>query len=213
VKRLRWSGVFERPVVYDLAQRVCGVGARRLERIYREVFGGVRGAVLDVGCGPAPDTPAPLGTLVGLDINPRYVARYVRADAGATRACRLSGVVASAAALPFADGAFDECRSAATLHHLPDPLASRALREMYRTLRPGGRLAVFDMVRPPSILASPLGWLVCRLDRGGSVRPEPSLARLAAEACAGAWEIRSFWYGWARLRGCVLTLRKPPLPR
>jgi len=207
----RWHRLLERPAIYALSQRICGAGGRRLERVYRELFGASRGTVLDVGCGPTPDTPPPVGTLIGLDVNPRYVGQYVRASAGRTHRLVLRGVVASAAELPFADGSLDECRSAATLHHLPDDLASRALREMYRTLRPGGRLAVFDMVRPPSAASSPVGWLLCRIDRGRWVRSQPELTRMAGQACPGDWTVRSFWYTWARLRGCALTLSKPPV--
>lgn len=45
-------------------------------------------------------------------------------------------------ALPFPDGMFDVCRAARLLEHLPD--AARALTEMVRVIRPGGRILVFD---------------------------------------------------------------------
>jgi len=213
VTRSRWHRLLEHPAIYDLTQRICGAGGGRLGRVYRELFRDSSGTVLDVGCGPTPDTPAPAGTLVGLDVNRRYVGQYVRAKGARAPGLELRGVVASASALPFAEGSFDECRSAATLHHLPDDLVVRAVREMYRTLRPGGRLVIFDMVRPPSAAASPVGWLLSRLDRGQWVRPERELVSLANLARPGDWSVRSFWYTWARLRGCVLCLTKSPGPR
>jgi SAM-dependent methyltransferase len=50
--------------------------------------------------------------------------------------------VADACALPFADGAFDGVRSERLLMHVPE--VARALAEMVRVTRPGGRVSVFD---------------------------------------------------------------------
>ena len=49
-----------------------------------------------------------------------------------------------AAALPFADGSFDVVVSRFALHHFEDPAVP--LREMARCLRPGGTLAVGDLL-------------------------------------------------------------------
>jgi SAM-dependent methyltransferase len=46
--------------------------------------------------------------------------------------------------MPFGDGAFDVAMSRFAFHHLPDPAAVAA--EMARVVRPGGHLAVMDMV-------------------------------------------------------------------
>jgi SAM-dependent methyltransferase len=48
--------------------------------------------------------------------------------------------VADAEALPFADGTFDCVCSMGVLHHTPD--TPRAVAEIYRVLKPGGRLIV-----------------------------------------------------------------------
>jgi arsenite methyltransferase len=45
--------------------------------------------------------------------------------------------------LPLPDGGIDAAFANMYLHHCPDPLA--AIREMVRTLRPGGRLVITDM--------------------------------------------------------------------
>ena len=45
--------------------------------------------------------------------------------------------------LPLPDGSLDAAFANMYLHHCPDPLA--AIREMVRTLRPGGRLVITDM--------------------------------------------------------------------
>ena len=47
-------------------------------------------------------------------------------------------------AMPFLDGSFDLVVSRFAVHHFADPAA--ALAEMARVCRPGGRVAIFDMV-------------------------------------------------------------------
>ncbi len=53
-------------------------------------------------------------------------------------------VEADAAAMPFLDGSFDVAVSRFAFHHLPDP--EPVAREMARVVRPGGTVAVIDMV-------------------------------------------------------------------
>ena len=72
------------------------------------------------------------------DISPGMVAAAQR---NASRlGVTLDGTVADAEQLPFPDGSFDLVVGHAVLHHLPD--VERALREVLRVLRPGGRFVV-----------------------------------------------------------------------
>jgi ubiquinone/menaquinone biosynthesis C-methylase UbiE len=103
-------------------------------------------AVLDVGCGPGTDVfemvqiVGPTGRLVGLDASEVMIAEARR------RAKELNVPitfeVGEVQALPFPDGTFDVCRAQRLLEHLPE--AERALTEMVRVTRPGGRIVVFD---------------------------------------------------------------------
>jgi ubiquinone/menaquinone biosynthesis C-methylase UbiE len=54
---------------------------------------------------------------------------------------------ADGASLPFPDQSLDAIFANMYLHHSPDPLS--AIREMVRTLRPGGRLVITDMDEHP----------------------------------------------------------------
>lgn len=96
--------------------------------------------VLDVACGTgaltlaAAKAVAPGGAVVGIDLNPGMLAVARR------KAPETDWRQAAAEALPFDDEAFDAVVSQFGLMFFQDRTA--ALREMWRVLRPGGRLAV-----------------------------------------------------------------------
>ena len=105
-------------------------------------------AVLDLGCGAGFDAfvAAELvgreGRVAGIDLSPEMlaVAESGRAAAG------LSNVEfrqADVEALPFPDASFDVAMSNGVLNLIPDKPA--ALREVFRVLKPGGRLQACDM--------------------------------------------------------------------
>ena len=97
-------------------------------------------AVLDVACGTgalavaAAERAAPGGQVVGLDANPEMLAVARR------KPVDVRWIEARAEALPFADASFDAVVSQFGLMFFEDP--ARALGEMRRVLRPGGRMAV-----------------------------------------------------------------------
>ena len=90
--------------------------------------------VLEVGCGPgelAARVHDELGArVVAVDVSPRMVEL--------ARARGVDAVVGDVQELPFGDGAFDCAVAAWMLYHVAD--VDRALRELARVLRPGGRL-------------------------------------------------------------------------
>jgi SAM-dependent methyltransferase len=105
-------------------------------------------AVLDLGCGAGFDTfmaafaVGPQGCVAGIDLSPEMlaIAELGRAEA------RLTNVEfreAAVEALPFPDASFDIALSNGVLNLIPDKPA--ALREVFRVLKPGGRLQACDM--------------------------------------------------------------------
>lgn len=102
--------------------------------------------IVDVGCGPGflsaelRQEVGPTGSVVGVDSSPAMLAL-------AARRCRGLGNVTlhqgDATSVPVADASFDGAVCVQVLEYVPDTLA--ALRELYRTLRPGGRVVVWDV--------------------------------------------------------------------
>ena len=108
--------------------------------------------VLDVGCGTGAVTiPAKMrvggtGKAFGIDPSAEMiaVARQKAQRAGLEIDFRI-GVIES---LPFADHTFDAVTSSLMMHHLTDRLRIQGLAEIWRTLKPGGRILIADMRRP-----------------------------------------------------------------
>jgi arsenite methyltransferase len=105
--------------------------------------------VLDMGCGAGTDLllaarqVGPTGRAIGVDMTDAMVAR---AAAGA-KAAGLSNVdvrLGDATALPVDDGSVDVLISNGVFNLVPDK--DRALAEIFRVVRPGGRLQLADIV-------------------------------------------------------------------
>ncbi|GAA3991127.1 class I SAM-dependent methyltransferase [Thermobifida alba] len=132
--------------LYDRAARGLARGGYR--RIAEDVaaLAPRGGAVLDVGTGPGvlPVETARLRPdlhVTGLDLSADMVAAAQRNAAafGDRVAARLGDVTD----LPFADDSFDLVVTSFSAHHWDDPAG--AVPELARVLRPGGRLAVYDL--------------------------------------------------------------------
>jgi SAM-dependent methyltransferase len=110
--------------------------------------------VLDVGCGAGLDTllaarrVAPDGRVVAIDMTPAMLDR-ARRHAASMRIENVEWHEAFMEALPLPDAAVDVvlCNGVLNL----STRKSRALAEMRRVLRPGGRLALADLVLTESL--------------------------------------------------------------
>jgi len=118
----------------------------QVARLVDAVGDAARGRVLDVACGPGIVTAALAAVaaeVVGLDLTPEMLtkARERCAKAGRTNVVFQEG---SATALPFADGSFDAAVTRLSFHHFLAP--ADVLAEMLRVVKPGGIVAVADVV-------------------------------------------------------------------
>jgi len=115
--------------------------------------------VLDVGCGSGAvlrdlaRRVAPAGQAVGVDPSPAMlqIAGELARDAGLNELIDLRQ--GDARALPFGDGEFDAVLAVTALSHVPD--GERAVPELLRVARPGGRVAVFDGDADAMIISHP----------------------------------------------------------
>ncbi len=136
---------------YDLMARF-GMRERRIKGRVIDLAQLAPGTcMLDVGCGTGTlvlmaQRRHPGATVVGVDGDPTILAI-------ARRKARRAGIRAQldegmAYALPYADGSFDAVVSTLTFHHLTPDQQERALKEIRRVLRPGGRLVIADLALP-----------------------------------------------------------------
>ena len=138
---------------YDLVTNLMILGqARRLRKATVEHALIVPGeSVLDVGCGTgevtlAAKARAKHGSAYGIDPAPEMIA--VARKKAARKRLEIDFRVGVIESLPFPDASIDVVTSSLMMHHLPEQLKVRGLAEIYRVLKPGGRLLIADFMRP-----------------------------------------------------------------
>src|SRR5882762_8115613 len=103
---------------------------------------------IDVACGPGTFT-RPLASrvrrAVGVDLTPAMIEK-ARAEAARAGITNIEFVRGDIYALPFADGLASIVACGYAFHHMQEP--ARALGEMARVLRRGGRAAIVDFIVP-----------------------------------------------------------------
>ena len=143
-----WSPV-HRPATLRLLDEVAGDAASGRRRI------------LDVGCGTAALATAAVRRWPDAEVDATDASTGMLAIAGREVAAtgdgsRIRLTCASADRLPFEDGTFDVAVAAFVLQLVPS--RPRALREMRRVLRPGGRLALVAWLQGETRLAADDAW-------------------------------------------------------
>ena len=116
-------------------------------------------SVLDVGCGTGVFLPGlaaivgPEGRVVGLDHSAAFLEDARKRLANASLSDRVELVEGDAHDLPFADATFDAAHCERVLMHLTDP--ARAIAEIQRVVRPGGRVVMAEVYPAGARMAHP----------------------------------------------------------
>lgn len=115
-------------------------------------MGDIRGKhLLDLGCGAGENSVyfAKMGAIcVASDYSPGMVE--VALQLAAANKVKISGRTMNAIALDCPDNTFDFVYASNLLHHLPDP--HKAIQEMHRVLKPGGKACFWDPLRHNPII-------------------------------------------------------------
>ncbi|MDU0367918.1 demethylmenaquinone methyltransferase [Microbacterium sp. KSW4-17] len=147
----RVSGMFDQvAAAYDRTNSVLSLGNDRLWRaaVLRAVAPKSGERILDLAAGTGTSSMAfvPSGAqVVAADFSKGMIAEGRRRHGDVPN---LEFVQADATDLPFEDGEFDAVTMSFGLRNVNDP--RRALRELRRVTRPGGRIVVCEFSHPPS---------------------------------------------------------------
>lgn len=174
-----------------------GFEARRLLRMGGVLEGG---RALEIGCGRGVGIELILrvfgaGSVDAFDLDPRMVAQARRRLAG--YGSRVRVWVGTAGDISAPDATYDAVFDFGIIHHVPD--WRRVLAEVYRVLKPGGRLYAEEVLKP--FIVHPLARRLLdhpqsgRFDAAG-FRDELEAAGFASVASEELW--RSF--GWFTAR-------------
>lgn len=153
-------------------------------------------------CGPG-------GRVVLFDLSERMLAVAREKAQAAGLEDRLDFVTGDMLRLPFPDANFDSVLSTYSLCPLDDP--ARGALEMYRVLRPGGRMGVAHSAEPPNAMVR---WLGARVESAAwhfpslSMGCRPVSVLLTLEK-AGAKVISDHLVGVPFWPFLVLVLEKP----
>ncbi len=135
--------------VYDAMNHAMTAGLdRRWRRLAADAVVAPGDKVLDACCGTgdlALAARAAGGVVTGLDFSEAMLERARRKSA------EIEWLEGDLLHLPFSDRSFDTATVGFGVRNVED--LDRALRELRRVLRPGGRLAILEIVRPRGPLA------------------------------------------------------------
>lgn len=142
---------------YDIHTRLLGLGVNRANSRMIIDMAQIKpnNRVLDVGCGTgnltltAKNYVGESGSVNGIDASPEMIAEaQKKAKQSGYSASEVIFEVGLIEKLPYPAATFDVVISRLVIHHLPDDLKRRGFAEIYRVVKPGGRIFIADF-KPP----------------------------------------------------------------
>jgi len=161
--------------LYDPMVKLLGADRAR-KKLFDQASVQPHHRVLDIGCGTGTFAIAIKGWLptvevVGLDPDPKALARSRRKAARAGASVRFDQGFASS--LPYPDASFDRIFSSLMFHHLSHDTRLATLREVRRVLRPDGSVHLMDFEQEGSHSHSPVArWLHSHKRMQGNTREQ-----------------------------------------
>ena len=162
-------------------------------------------AVLDVGCGTgcltrliADRMPPGGGWITGIDAAEKMI-EVAKRKAGPRR---VQFEAALAEDLPYPPASFDRVVSTFFFHHIDARLKTRAIEEIWRVLRPGGRAVILDVDIPYSRFGSFCAHAGYLLFRQSEIKENISGGlrhAMASSAFGSSWRIVSRHAGYLTL--------------
>jgi ubiquinone/menaquinone biosynthesis C-methylase UbiE len=139
---------------YDSYMKKITLGRERLLRETTVSLAQIKpgDSVLEVGCGTGTLTLAakkqagPTGEVFGIDLIPGMIEASQRKAAAANE--EITFQEGSVSAIPFAENTFDVVMCSFMIFHMSDETRSKGIQEIFRVLKPNGRLFVLDLALP-----------------------------------------------------------------
>lgn len=187
---------------YDRTNAVLSVGNAYLWRLHavRAVAPQAGERILDIAAGTGTSSAALARSgarVVAVDFSEGMIAE------GRKRHGNIEFIEADAQKLPFGDNEFDAVTISFGLRNVNDPKA--ALSEMYRVLKPGGRLVICEFSRPPRALLRTGYWAYLKFIMptvAGAASSNPAAYKYLSESIK-AWPDQGQLSQWIRGAGFI----------
>ncbi|MEI8200415.1 MAG: methyltransferase domain-containing protein [Eubacteriales bacterium] len=140
---------------YDAYMRKITLGRERILRERTITLAGIKPgeAVLEVGCGTGTLTLAAKrraglsGKVCGIDLIPGMIEiSRQKAEEASQDILFQEGSIEN---IPFPDNQFDVVMCSFMIFHMSDGVRSKGIQEIFRVLKPEGRLLLIDLTLPP----------------------------------------------------------------
>lgn len=144
--------------LYDLLCTLLGLGKKFRRQILDSISIKETDVVLDIGCGTGVfllmlKEKYPALNVIGVDPDEKSLKI---AERRLSKYSNVKLIKAFAESIPIEDNSVDIVVSTLTFHHLPDEIKEKAIFEIYRVLKQGGKIVITDFGKVDN-------WLVKRL--------------------------------------------------